>query len=287
MENQSTDGKSKYGGMNYWEYSFQLEEDKRDILLAFLSEWPFDSFLETENGLNAYVPDTDRKEVPDTDVYELATRFGAKLSIQEVPDANWNEAWESNFQPIVLDTFCAVRADFHPPQSGVKYEIVINPKMAFGTGHHDTTWMMMDAMRHHQFDRKKVLDYGCGTGILAILAAKMGATMIDAVDIELPAYENALENVQINNAFNVQVFHGKLDVILDNRFDFILANINRNVILDSLPTLRNKLNKGGILLISGILQQDEAIVLEAARKAGFTVDEKYYRNEWCCFQLFW
>ena len=273
--------------MNYWEFSFTVAEEKRDMLLAFLSEWPFDSFEETEDGLNAYVPAADRENIQDPEIQSLADRFGARLSIRELPYVNWNETWESNFQPIVLDKFCAVRADFHPVQAGVKYEIVINPKMAFGTGHHDTTWMMMDAMRHHDFDRKKVLDYGCGTGILAILAAKMGATMIDAVDIEQPAYENALENIQINDAFNVQVFHGNLDVILDNRFDFILANINRNVILASLPTLHNKLNKGGILLISGILRQDEAKVLEAARRAGFTVDEKFYRNEWCCFQLFW
>ena len=273
--------------MNYWAYSFQIVDDKRDILLAFLSEWAFDSFQETEEGLDAFVPASDKEKIEDSQMYALSEQFDARLSIREIPYVNWNETWESNFQPIVLDSFCAVRADFHPPQTGVKYEIVINPKMAFGTGHHDTTWMMMDVMRQHRFDRKKVLDYGCGTGILAILAAKMGATMIDGVDIELPAYENALDNIQINNAFNVQVFHGKLDVILDNRFDFILANINRNVILDSLPTLHNKLNKGGILLISGILRQDEPIILEAARQAGFTVDEKFYRNEWCCFQLFW
>lgn len=273
--------------MNYWKYSFKVSEPQRDILLAFLSEWPFDSFQETDEGLDAFVPDKDKKEVPEEAVRGLAQQFNAVVNIEELPYVNWNETWETNFKPIVIDKFCAVRADFHASQPGVKYEVVINPKMAFGTGHHDTTWMMMNSMRYHDFSRKKVLDYGCGTGILAILAAKMGATMIDAVDIELPAYENALENIQINNAFNVQVFHGKLDVILDNRFDFILANINRNVILDSLLTLHNKLNKGGILLISGILRQDEPLVLEAARRAGFTIDEKHYRNEWCCFQLFW
>lgn len=273
--------------MNYWEYSFKTTEEQREILLAFLSEWPFDSFQETEEGLNAYLPADVKGQMPAGAIQALADRFNAKLTVKKLPYINWNETWEANFQPIVLDGFCAVRADFHPAQKGVKYEIIINPKMAFGTGHHDTTWMMMNAMRHHDFKRKKVLDYGCGTGILAILAAKMGATMIDAVDVESAAYENALENIQVNNAFNVQVFHGKLDVILDNKFDFILANINRNVILDSLNTLHKKLNKGGILLISGILRQDELLVLDSAVKAGFTIDEKNYRNEWCCFQLYW
>jgi len=273
--------------MDYWEYSLKIAEDQRDIILAFLSEWPFDSFQETEEGLNAYLPASAKDQVPEKAIDALASRFGGSLAVRKLPFVNWNETWESNFHPIVIDQFCAIRADFHQPIKEVKHEIVINPKMAFGTGHHDTTWMMMNAMRGHDLSRKKVLDYGCGTGILAILAARMGATMIDAVDIELPAYENALENVQINNAFNVQVFHGNLDVILDNRFDFILANINRNVILATLPALHNKLNKGGILLISGILHQDEPVILTAAEKAGFTVDEKFYRNEWCCFQLFW
>lgn len=272
--------------MKYWKYVFTVDSEQTDMLLAFLSEWPFDSFQETENGLEAYLPESELASVPDTDIQHLADRFGADFSREVLPDVNWNATWEANFHPIIIDRFCAIRAEFHDAIPEVKYEIVINPKMAFGTGHHDTTWMMMNAMRDHDFSRKKVLDFGCGTGILAILAAQMGATMIDAVGIELPAYENALENIQINNAFNVQVFHGSLDVILDNRFDFILANINRNVILDTLPTLHKKLNKGGILLISGILRQDEDIVLEAARQAGYTVDEKFYRNEWCCFQLF-
>jgi ribosomal protein L11 methyltransferase len=272
--------------MRYWKYFFEVDSEQTEILLAFLSQWPFDSFQETETGLEAYLAADLLDEVPDEAMRELAARFNTDFTREELPDINWNATWEANFHPIVIDRFCAIRADFHDPIPQVKYEIIINPKMAFGTGHHDTTWMMMNAMREHDLARKKVLDFGCGTGILAILAAHMGATMIDAVDIELPAYENALENIQINNAFNVQVFYGSLDVILDTRFDFILANINRNVILETLPTLHNKLNKGGILLISGILRQDEDTVLTTARQAGFTVDEKFYRNEWCCFQLF-
>ena len=273
--------------MDYWKYTFELAEEKREILLAFLSEWPFDSFQETESGIEAFLRAPLKADVAEEAIGALAKQYGAQWAMEEIPYVNWNETWESNFHPIVLDRFCAVRADFHASESKVKYEIIINPKMAFGTGHHDTTWMMMNAMRYHSFAKKKVLDFGCGTGILAILAAKMGATMIDAVDIELPAYENTLENIQINNAFNVQVFHGGLDAILDSRFDFILANINRNVILESLITLYKKLNKGGTLLISGILRQDEVLVLETAVTAGFTVDEKYYRNEWCCIQLLW
>lgn len=272
--------------MKYWKYIFSIDQEQTEMLLAFLGEWPFDSFQETETGLEAFLPETHLEMVSEVDIQQLAERFGGEYRREELPDINWNATWESNFHPIIIDRFCAIRADFHDPIPAARHEIIINPKMAFGTGHHDTTWMMMNAMRDHDFSRKKVLDFGCGTGILAILAAKMGATMIDAVDIELPAYENTLENIQINNAFNVQVFHGSLDVILDNRFDFILANINRNVILDTLPTLHKKLNKGGILLISGILRQDEDIVLEAVRQAGYTIDEKFYRNEWCCFQLF-
>ena len=199
--------------------------------------------------------------------------------------------WESNFEPIQIDDFVAVRADFHPPtvdekgNQSVQFDLVINPKMAFGTGHHETTYMMMQLMRDINFEGKKVLDYGCGTGILAILASKLKAEYLEAVDIEAASFENTVENCKINEVQNVKAFEGTLEVIDASDFDIILANINRNVILDSLFSLKNKLNTEGVLLISGFLKEDETVMKEAVIKNGFKIINTIQRGNWLCMRL--
>ncbi|MBC7776104.1 MAG: 50S ribosomal protein L11 methyltransferase, partial [Phycisphaerae bacterium] len=195
---------------------------------------------------------------------------------------NWNELWESNFQPVVVGDFCAVRADFHEPIKSVKWELVINPKMAFGTGHHETTWQCIAAIEHLPLSGAKVLDYGCGTGILAILAAKQGAVEVEAVDIEDESYRNTVENCATNGVENVTARLGTLAAIQGHDFDGILANINRHVILESLPALAKLLKPKGWLLISGILLTDEAVVTEAAEAAGFSKKEMKSRGNWLC-----
>lgn len=263
----------------------QYSEENNEIIMAVLSDLPFDTFEETTTGVKAFMPESDWNESIEQQITTLSEEFDFSFEKTFIPYQNWNVIWESNFQPIKVDDFVGLRADFHPPTEGVAFDLVINPKMAFGTGHHETTYMVMQLMRDVDFLGKKVLDYGCGTGILAILASKLGATDIEAVDIEEPSYENTIENCGINDVHNIKTFCGTLDVIPSSDFDIILANINRNVILYSLPDLKKRLNKGGILLISGFLKQDEQILLDATAKEGFQHIETKQRGNWLSMKL--
>ncbi len=269
--------------MDYWKYTLRAEPEIADILPAFLSEAAFDTFEETSTGLNAYLPAS--ASLPDTEqlLDELRQQFAFEWSKEFLPAQNWNEIWESNFQPVIVEDFCAVRADFHQPQPGVQHELVINPKMAFGTGHHETTWMCLRALRDLPCRGAKLLDYGCGTGVLAILAARLGAAEVEAVDIEEESYRNTLENSAANGvAGQITARCGTLESVQGAGFDGILANINRNVILDSLPRLAALTKPAGWLLVSGILREDEAVVMEAAQQAGFKLQEMNARGNWLC-----
>jgi ribosomal protein L11 methyltransferase len=270
--------------MDYWKYTFLTDPGTAEILIAYLSEAPFDTFEEHEEGLNAYLPVT---PTPPGDGVEplleaLQQQFQFTWHRVFLPAQNWNKIWESNFQPVVVGDFCAVRADFHDPIPGVKWELVINPKMAFGTGHHETTWQCIAALEHLPLAGAAVLDYGCGTGILAILASKQGASQLEAVDIEEESYRNTLENCAANGVDNVVARHGTLAQVQGRAFDGILANINRHIILDSLPALADLTKPGGWLLVSGILATDESIVTEAAQKADFRLKEWKQRGNWLC-----
>ena len=274
--------------MNYYAIEMttpQYSEEKAEIMIALLSDLPFDTFEVAEKALKGYILEKDWTENVETQTLEINQGFGFSFQKTFIPYQNWNAVWESNFQPIRVDDFVGLRADFHPITEGVLFDLVINPKMAFGTGHHETTYMMMQLMRNIDFVSKKVLDYGCGTGILAILAAKLGATNLEAVDIEEASYENTLENNAINNVHNVKPFCGTLDVIPSFDFDIILANINRNVILYSFSDLKRRLKIGGIMLISGFLKQDEYILLDAAKKEGFQHIQTEQRGNWLCMKL--
>ena len=263
----------------------QYSEEKNEIIIAVLSDLPFDTFEETTTGVKAFMPENDWNDSVEEQLTEFSQIFDFSFEKTFIPYQNWNVIWESNFQPIKVDDFVGLRADFHPPTEGVVFDLVINPKMAFGTGHHETTYMVMELMRDVDFLGKKVLDYGCGTGILAILASKLGATDIEAVDIEEASYENTLENSVINDVHNIKSFCGRLDIIPSSDFDVILANINRNVILYSLSDLKRRLNKGGIILISGFLKQDEQILLDATVKEGFQHIETKHRGNWLSMKL--
>jgi ribosomal protein L11 methyltransferase len=272
--------------MNYLKYTFQAEPDLQEILMALLADWPFDTFEESPAALHAFVPQKDHDEDLQVGVQELAAQFEVTYKVEEIPYQNWNAVWESNFQPIRIDDFCAVRADFHPVQEGVKYELLINPRMAFGTGHHATTYMVMQLMSALNFGGSKVFDFGCGSGILAILAAQMGAAEVHAVDIEEPSYENTIDNARLNGVENqVQAFLGDLSVITAQGFDIILANIHRSVILAAFPALHQKLNNRGTLLISGILLADRDLVLTAANENGFSTQEVLQKGDWIAAKL--
>lgn len=271
--------------MNYYCYKVTVSTDVREAVMAFFSQLPFDTFEETEAGFNAYLPANRSMADLDQQVKAWASQFDYTFDKGFIPAQNWNAVWESNFEPIIIDDFCAARAEFHPPQSGVQHEIVIRPKMAFGTGHHATTYMMMAAMEYLDFENAKVLDYGCGTGILAILAEMLGAKLVDAVDIEREAYENTLEHAALNQCQSIKPVHGTLEDISGSAYAVILANINRNVILDSLWPLHKKLNPNGHLLVSGILLKDRVLVVEKATQTGFTLVKSEQRGDWCCLDF--
>ncbi len=289
--------------MNYFSYEItppQYNEDKGDMLTAMLGDLPFDTFEDTGHSLKAYISEENCTAEFEQELSEIASELSFTYTKTFIPYKNWNVLWESNFEPIQVGNFVAVRADFHAPtpafdpetEEGVVFDLVINPKMAFGTGHHETTYMMMQHMQDIQFEGARVLDYGCGTGILAILASKLRAAYIEAVDIEWASYENTIENCQINNVSNVVAFHGQLDAIQITDFDIILANINRNVILDSLTQLSDKLHTSnktlwgeGLLLISGFLKEDEAIMLQAVEENNFRVIKTLQRGNWLSMYL--
>lgn len=270
--------------LDYCQYTIQCAPDLTEVLLAFLAEGPFDTFEETDSGLNAYCPSpapTDTEAL----LADLQRQYDFKWKKTFVPGQNWNELWESNFQPVIVGDFCAVRADFHPPIEGVRWELRIQPKMAFGTGHHETTWQCIAALEHLPLKGAKVLDFGCGTGILAILASKLGASELEAVDIEAESYRNTLENCAANDVHNVIARCGTLVDVQGRDFDGILANINRNVILEALPQLAERTRPGGWLLVSGILEQDEAVVTDAAANAGFIKKKVGQRGNWLCVEF--
>lgn len=268
--------------MNYLQYNFQTASENIDLLIAFLSDSPFDTFEETEEGFLAFAPATAAEADIEALLAELQEQFPFSWQKSLIEGQNWNELWESNFQPVIVDDYCAVRADFHEPIPGKKWELVINPKMAFGTGHHETTWQCIASIEHLPMKGAQILDYGCGTGILAILSAKEGAAVVEAVDIEEQSYLNTVENSAANGVPHVIARLGTIEAVQGRNFDGILANINRHVILESLPRLAELIKPGGWLLISGILLTDEDIVTEAASQAGFEKKEMKNRGNWLC-----
>ncbi len=268
--------------MDYYRYDIACSVETGELLVAFLADAPFDTFEETETGISAYLPARAGTESGELLLASLKDQFSFEWSKEFIPGQNWNEIWESNFHPVIVDDFCSVRADFHEPIKGVKWDLVINPKMAFGTGHHETTWQCIAAMERLPIAGTRLLDFGCGTGILAILASKLGAEEIEAIDIEEESYRNTLENSQVNGVSNVVARCGILSDVQGRNFDGILANINRHVILESLPALSAMIRPGGWLLISGILLTDESIVTESAKSNGFKPEWITQRGNWLC-----
>ena len=268
--------------MNFYKISITASAAKQELIIAFLSNIGFDGFEQEEFGIKTYIKEEAYKEA---DIRALADQLDFTFKSKLIPSQNWNAIWEANFHPIQIKDFCAIRATFHEAIPTVKHEIIINPKMAFGTGHHETTYLMMEMMERVPFDDKEVLDYGCGTGILAILANKLGATNIQAIDHDPLSYENTLENTAINQTNGIKAALGDISIVNGSQFDVILANINRNVIIQSLPTLFSKTTDGGYNLLSGILKTDEALVKDHVEETGFTIVETLYKGEWVCMKI--
>lgn len=266
---------------DYWIYSFGLAAgESRDILLSQLTLLPFNGFEEKDEALLAYLPQVEATEENNSQVEILAAAANCSYERTFLADQNWNDQWESAFQPVRVGDFVGVRAEFHPPFEGVEHELLIHPRMAFGTGHHATTYLVMERMSELEWTNKIVFDYGCGTGILAILAKRLGAGPIDAVDIEAAATENTEVNMAVNKVDGIRIFTGDLNVVPPREFDIILANINRNVILASLGALYQRCTAVGDLLISGILLQDEEKVETVAIQEGWQRLVRREREGW-------
>ncbi len=269
--------------MNYTELTLTLAPDYADILTAELAELGFESFVETDEGLNAYItePDFDEGAVRDV-IAKYADQTAIAYTVTSLEKRNWNAEWEQSYQPIEVAQTVRVRASFHEPNPAFLYDLVINPKMSFGTGHHETTAMMLEHQLSIDHAGKGVLDVGSGTGILAVLAAKMGAADVLAFDIEEWAVENAQENAGLNDCSQIRVFQGTIaDVDTRSRFDIVLANINRNVLLAEIPTYAGLMCEGGYLLVSGFYEHDAIDIERKAKEADLTPIQGMATNGWC------
>jgi ribosomal protein L11 methyltransferase len=260
-------------------------KDFQEVLIALMGEMGYDGFEQEEERLLAYAGEETFDEAA---LRELLGAHGLSYTLQRIEERNWNAEWEANFQPVVVEGFCAIRAHFHPPMPEVEHELVITPKMSFGTGHHATTYMMLQAMRDIGLRGKRVLDFGTGTGVLAILAERLGAAAVVAIDNDDWSIDNALENVTANGCTRIEVL--KKDRVADvtGPFGVILANINKHVIIDQLEALAQQLTADGVILLSGLLQNDAEDVENEAVKNNLSVSGEITnlmtRGGWICLK---
>jgi len=261
-------------------FSVEPKELGSEILVAELGELPFESFIESDSGIVAYIQKQFWTENILDDLHILSSpEFQVSYTIEEIDQVNWNEEWEKNFEAIEVDGICHVRAPFHP-KTDAKFDIIIEPKMSFGTGHHETTHMMIQHLLEIDVTGKKTLDMGCGTAILAILAEMKGAHPIDAIDIDNWCYLNSIENAERNNCNQITVYEGDAELLKGKKYDLIIANINRNILLNDMQTYVDCLNKEGILLLSGFYSEDIPFIDASCAEKGLTYQKKLDRNNW-------
>lgn len=271
--------------MNYYELLFTTittEDYQQDLLINALGEIGFDTFEEVELGFKAYIPadEFDRNKLEEQ-LHPYREMFTFSYDVNLIPQKNWNELWESNFEPMQIRDQVWVRATFHKPRPDLPYEIVIDPKMAFGTGHHETTSMMMELMLSADLNNKNVLDMGCGTGILAILAAKLGAASITAIDYDPICFDSTIENAGLNHINNITPLCGSKEVIPDSAYHMILANINRNILLDQIARYSEVLLPDGEIYFSGFYESpDLEMLTDEARKHGLKYISHLKTKDW-------
>ena len=248
--------------------------------MAELGEAGFESFVETDWGVQAYIQKTEwREDILSSIQIIRNAQFNITFQVREIAQENWNETWENNFHPIQIDNRCAVRAPFHQ-KFEVQYDIVIEPKMSFGTGHHETTYMMLQCILEHDFEGQSVLDMGSGTGVLAILAAMKGAVHVDAIDIDNWCYLNAKENVVRNHCTHINVYEGDSSLLGDKKYEVILANINRNILLNDMAAYAQNLKKNGTLFVSGFYRDDIRSISKKCEENGLTFVKNLEKNRW-------
>ena len=268
--------------MIYISYNFTVipKEPATEILIAELGYAGFESFVETEEGFVAYIQKEEwNKQVLDAIFVLNNEEFKISYEIEEIAQTNWNKEWEKNFNPIQVDDLVSIRAPFHK-NPNLKYDIVIEPKMSFGTGHHETTHMMVQHLNKLDLKGKKTLDMGCGTGILAIFAEMKGAQPIDAIDIDNWCYLNSMENIERNKCEHISVYEGDAALLENKCYDVIIANINRNILLNDIEIYANCLNENGILLLSGFYKEDIPIIEKEISKYNLNIESIIERNNW-------
>jgi ribosomal protein L11 methyltransferase len=267
--------------MNYLQFEFNIKSAvENELLIALLTNAGFESFEEEEGLLKAFIKEDEYAESELSDILKIVPVEYNKNIIQQ---QNWNAQWESSFEPVVVNDFAAIRADFHEPIPGVEHEIIITPKMSFGTGHHATTHMMIEQMSGLYFKDKAALDFGTGTGVLAILAEKMGASAVEAIDNDDWSIENAKENINANHCSKIYV-HKAETIPSGKKYDVILANINLHVILQSLPAIASASETGTLVLLSGFLEKDVDGLSKELYDHRFIVTGKKQKGEWVCLR---
>lgn len=272
--------------MEYVELDIKISplDPFREYMSYHLAEIGFDMFTETDSGLLAYSPSDAYDEISVNQIIKDGIELGCAVSYSSkiIPWQNWNEEWEKAYQPEVIGGKIYVRAEFHPANPSYPLEIIIQPRMAFGTGHHPTTSQVMEMMLKMDFKGKRIIDMGCGTGILAVLAMKLGAEHAIAIDNDANAVENSKDNVLKNACENIEVFEGEAESLKGLKCEIFIANINRNIILNDLSLYKETMPAGGELITSGYYLQDLAIITKKAKELGFEFIENTVQNEWCC-----
>jgi ribosomal protein L11 methyltransferase len=272
----------------YIGYYFKVQplQPATEILIAELGYAGFESFVETQEGVTAYIQKEEWNDAILNEIQILkSNEFEISFTFEDIEQVNWNAEWEKNFNPIIVDNLCTVRAPFHDiPKT--QFDIIIEPKMSFGTGHHETTHMMIQHILKNDFTGKTVLDMGCGTGVLAILAEMKGATSLDAIDIDNWCYLNSLENVDRNGRKNITVLEGDASLLSGKKYDVIIANINRNILLQDLETYVECLNANGNLFLSGFYNSDMSIIREKCKSLNMHFIEKFEKNEWVALKFY-
>lgn len=274
--------------MSYTELTVELKpmQPFADILVARLNEINYETFLLEENILKCYIQTSILQKNESIDIIlSLSDQTKINYFFNKIDKKNWNAKWEESFSPVKINSNCIIRADFHKENKDIEHEIVITPKMSFGTGHHETTFLMSNEIFNIKLTNLSILDMGSGTGVLSIISSKLGAKEVMAIDIDEWAYENSIENSILNNTNNINFFKGDVSLIRNKNFDCILANINRNIILRDLVTYYKSLIKGGKLLISGFLVEDFDMVNKKINEIGFKLINKKNKNKWLMLHL--
>ncbi len=269
--------------MNYYACSFTNpdNENLKDMFMELLGEIGFDSFMDTDDGFDAYCQEPLLNEEELNDIMQMEQFANVKLLKKElIPDQDWNATWEASYEPVIINEFCRIRAPFHKVEGSYKYDLIIEPKMSFGTAHHETTSQIIELMLQSDFSGLNLLDMGSGTGVLAILAKKLGSATTVAIDNDEWAYRNALDNIRLNDENEIIVELGDATSLNDRQFDVILANINRNILLRDMKEYVKCLVDGGKIFFSGFYEEDLVLIKKEAERLGLTYSNHVTKNNW-------